>query len=405
MAFAVLLIISGTAGWATWRNMSEAQASTAALFQRDLEIHQALGEVRTGVYQAAILVRDYFLDAPTDHPEYRDQFAALKVRLHSSVEALRQTLGSDEARVTLARLASELDDYDTATDEVLNWTPEQRVRLQAETLRRRGTRRRDILSLAERLETLAAQSSEQQRKLLEETDGSFRSSLSGIAVMTFLLGAAVAGLTLIRMRLLERESEEAQSELRSLSGQLRTAQEQERKFLSRELHDQVGQMLTGLRMELTAVSRNRANVDPEMLLSLDRAKATVEQTLGIVRNIAMLLRPSMLDDLGLTPALTWLVKEIARSSGIDIRREIDERVDQLPDAHRTCLYRVVQEALTNASRHSGARNVSLTVTAGDAWVHATVQDDGRGFEVTAHKTRGLGLVGMEERVKELGGHL
>jgi len=184
---------------------------------------------------------------------------------------------------------------------------------------------------------------------------------------------------------------------------LRTAQEQERKFLSRELHDQVGQMLTGLRMELTAVSRT--TTDRELLVTLDRAKSTVEQTLGIVRNIAMLLRPSMLDDLGLTPALTWLVKEVSRSSGIDIKREIDDRVDQLPDAHRTCLYRVVQEALTNISRHSGARNAELRVTVTAGWVRVLVKDDGRGFDVAAQKKRGLGLVGMEERVRELGGNL
>ncbi len=405
IAFAALLIISGTAGWATWRNMRAAQASTSALYEHDLEVHEALGEVRSSVYLTAILVRDYLLDSTIDGSDYRSQFDAIKVRWHSSIEALRQTLMDQEARVTLARLASELEDYRTSTEEMLNWTPEQRVRLQDEMMRRRSGRRRDILSLTERIAALAAQSSEQQRKLLKETDDSFRSSLGWIAAMTGFLGATVAGLTLMRMRSLEAESEGTQSELRSLSGQLRTAQEQERKFLSRELHDQVGQMLTGLRMELTAVSRHNTHVDREMLVSLDRAKATVEQTLGIVRNIAMLLRPSMLDDLGLTPALTWLVKEVSRSSGMEIHREIDERVDHLPDAHRTCLYRVVQEALTNAARHSGARKVTLKVSASDKWVQALVQDDGRGFEVAAQKTRGLGLVGMEERVKELGGHL
>lgn len=405
IAFAALLIISGTAGWATWRNMRAAQASTASLYQHDLEIREALGEIRSSVYLTAILVRDYLLDSAMDGADYRNQFDAIKIRWHSSAEALRQTLTNDEERVTLARLVSELDDYRLSTEEMFNWTSAQRVRLQEEMMRRRAGRRRDILSLTERIAALAVQSSEQQRKLLKETDDAFRVSLGWIASLTSLLGAAVAGLTLMRMRHLESESEGAQSELRSLSGQLRTAQEQERKFLSRELHDQVGQMLTGLRMELTAVTRNRKNVDPELLLSLDRAKGTVEQTLGIVRNIAMLLRPSMLDDLGLTPALTWLVKEVSRSSGMEIHREIDARVDQLPDAHRTCLYRVVQEALTNASRHSGARNINLKVTADGNWVQALVQDDGRGFEVAAQKTRGLGLVGMEERVKELGGRL
>jgi signal transduction histidine kinase len=164
-------------------------------------------------------------------------------------------------------------------------------------------------------------------------------------------------------------------------------------------------MLTGLRMELAAIARSKAASAPEVTAALDRAKTNAEQTLHVVRNIAMLLRPSMLDDLGLTPALTWLAKEMERSSGMEIRREIDPAVDQLPDAHRTCLYRLVQEALTNASRHSGARTVDLRVKRARGSVRVSVTDDGRGFDLLQEKKKGLGLIGMEERVRELGGQL
>jgi signal transduction histidine kinase len=218
-----------------------------------------------------------------------------------------------------------------------------------------------------------------------------------------LLGLGISGFTLARMRTLETNSLNAETELRMLSGQLRTAQEQERRSLSRELHDQVGQMLTGLRMELAAISRLHAAPDSEITSRLARAKGIVEQTLAIVRNIAMLLRPSMLDDLGLTPALNWLVKEVSRSSGMDIRAQVGSGVDELPDAHRTCLYRVVQEALTNATRHSGARTVDLQVSTIGNWVQSIIADDGRGFGTGEEKRRGLGLIGMEERVRELGG--
>ena len=105
-------------------------------------------------------------------------------------------------------------------------------------------------------------------------------------------------------------------------------------------------MLTGLRMELASMARINGHTEGELSSRIARAKGTVEQTLRIVRNIAMLLRPSMLDDLGLTPALAWLVKEMSRSSGIDIRADIDPALDSRPDAHRTRLYRVIQEALT-----------------------------------------------------------
>jgi signal transduction histidine kinase len=129
----------------------------------------------------------------------------------------------------------------------------------------------------------------------------------------------------------------------------------------------------------------------------------VEQTLRGVRDIAMLLRPSMLDDLGLVPALAWLFKEVARPTGIEIHSNIDPALDKLPDSHRTCIYRIVQEALTNASRHSTARNVDVSIRRDGDQVIGFVVDDGRGFDRAAQKRGGLGLLGMEERVREVGG--
>jgi signal transduction histidine kinase len=164
-------------------------------------------------------------------------------------------------------------------------------------------------------------------------------------------------------------------------------------------------MLTGLRMELAGIARIRGDSESEVSSRIAHAKGTVEQTLRIVRNIAMLLRPSMLDDLGLVPALTWLLKEVSRSSGFEIHSDIDSAVDALPDTHRTCVYRVVQEALTNASRHSSAHNVYITLKRDGSWVIGTITDDGHGFERRAQKSRGLGLLGMEERVREVGGNI
>ena len=194
----------------------------------------------------------------------------------------------------------------------------------------------------------------------------------------------------------------AESELRRLSGQVRMAQEQERKYLSRELHDQVGQMLTGLRMELSNLARMHGDAESELSSRIAHAKGIVEQTLQVVRNIAMLLRPSMLDDLGLTPALTWLIKETSRSSSIEIEANIDPSLDSLPDTYRTCIYRVVQEALTNISRHSHARAANVSLNLVDDWVQGSINDNGQGFAAGPNR-RGLGLIGMEERARELGG--
>jgi signal transduction histidine kinase len=209
----------------------------------------------------------------------------------------------------------------------------------------------------------------------------------------------------MRMLALERQSESAESELRLLSGQIRTAQEQERKYLSRELHDQVGQMLTGLRMELASMARFIGDSESDLSSRIARSKGTVEQTLRIVRDIAMLLRPSMLDDLGLTPALAWLLKEMSRSSGIEIKSDIDSVVDSLPDRYRTCIYRVIQEALTNATRHSAAQWAEVRLKSDGDWVAGSVVDNGKGFDTSLARRRGLGLLGMGERVRELGGSI
>lgn len=404
-AFAALLAISGVTAWAVWRNTRKAQATFAELHERDLRIHESLAEIRSGAYLVAILARDYMLEPAPSVDDYRAQFNAIQERMDASLRALQLALDGEEAETELEQLGMALEAYAETTRAMFDWTPQERERSREAMLQKRTGRRQDILSIAERIAVLAARSSSEQRALLAEQEEAFRTQLAWIAGVALLLGGGIALWTLARMRALERQSEHAEAELRSLSGQLRTAQEQERKSLSRELHDQVGQLLTGLRMELAALSRSPAAADRDTALSLDRAKATVEQTLGIVRNIAMLLRPSMLDDLGLTPALVWLVKEVSRASGMEARTDIDERVDRLPEAHRTCLYRVVQEALTNVSRHAGARHVDLHVSAGGGWVRVVVSDDGRGFNAALDKKKGLGLLGMEERVRELGGQV
>jgi signal transduction histidine kinase len=403
LAFAALLGVSAIAAFAVWRNTRQAQDQTFALHDRDLQTHEALAEIRSGVYLTAILTRDYLLDPDPAHVrEYSDQLQMIERNARNMLGQLERKAQGDTQRSALGELRSELKAYWGTTQLMLEWTPQEKRQQRTTMLRQRGQRRMDIFALTERIEQLITESSAQERQRMTSSDRDFRSSLGWIALAALLLGLGISGFTWFRMRALENQSTSAERELRMLSNDLRTAQEQERKSLSRELHDQVGQMLTGLRMELAAVSRLHAAPDSEISARLARAKETVEQTLGIVRNIAMLLRPSMLDDLGLAPAINWLVKEVSRTSGIAIRTDVDPRVDELPDAHRTCLYRVVQEALTNATRHSGARSIEVHVATDGDWVEAVISDDGRGIPAT-DKRRSLGLLGMEERVRELGG--
>jgi signal transduction histidine kinase len=199
-----------------------------------------------------------------------------------------------------------------------------------------------------------------------------------------------------------KRAEKAEQELRRLSNQLVRVQEEERKTISRELHDEVGQLLTGLRMELGTLSHYEP--DDEFRKRLESVKGLAEEALRSVRNLALLVRPSMLDDLGLEPALQWQAKEFSRRCGVPVSVNIEGKLDNLPEALRLCLYRAIQEAMTNCGKHADASRVTVIVKQDDARVIASVQDDGRGFDALL-QTPGLGLMGMTERVRALQGRM
>jgi signal transduction histidine kinase len=192
-------------------------------------------------------------------------------------------------------------------------------------------------------------------------------------------------------------------ELQQLSARLVDAQETERRAISRELHDEIGQALGAMLVDIARLAHTTSPERPEVRTQLDNLKSVAERTFQSVRNIALLLRPSMLDDLGLAAALDWQGRELSRRSQIEVSVDSDAVPEDLPDEYRICIYRLVQEALNNAVKHSGARNAKVVVERSEKSMKVQVSDDGRGFD--AAKLRGLGILGMEERVKRLGGTL
>jgi signal transduction histidine kinase len=195
----------------------------------------------------------------------------------------------------------------------------------------------------------------------------------------------------------------SQHALQQLSARLVDAQETERRAISRELHDEVGQSLGALLVDIGRLSTTLAGDRPEVKEQLDNLKSVAERTFYSVRNIALLLRPSMLDDLGLAAALEWQGREVSRHSEIEVSVDSENVPEDLPDEHKTFIYRLVQEALTNAVRHSGGRTASVVVERLAKSIVVRVADDGRGFDPV--RSRGMGILGMEERVKRLGGTL
>jgi signal transduction histidine kinase len=197
---------------------------------------------------------------------------------------------------------------------------------------------------------------------------------------------------------------EAKRDLQRLSARLVVAQEQEKQMLSRDLHDQVGQSLTAIKIDIARAEQALLPSQPNIAERLQRARIATEETLDIIRRLSMLLRPSMLDDLGLSAALGWYAKQFAASTGIKVNLNDDGSADLLPEQHKVSLYRIVQEGLTNCARHSEARSITVKLGSEEDRYIVRIEDDGKGF-VPSREKRGIGLIGIEERVTEMKGEL
>jgi signal transduction histidine kinase len=180
-------------------------------------------------------------------------------------------------------------------------------------------------------------------------------------------------------------------------------QEQERRRLSRELHDETGQALTSILLGLKSIEE--AAGTERFPVALAELREQVVATLQDVRRLAVELRPKALDDFGLVPALERLVATFAEQTGIETHLEARVREARLPSEIETVLYRVVQEALTNVVKHARAEHVSVLLHARPGKVAVVIEDDGRGFSADALSADGIGLVGMRERVALVGGRL
>jgi len=198
-----------------------------------------------------------------------------------------------------------------------------------------------------------------------------------------------------------------EDELEALSNRLMLVQEEERRRLSRELHDGVGQGLTAVVSHLWLLERRLPGGGDDLRLQVSEARGLAAKTLAEIRELSQLLRPSLLDDWGLVPSLEAQVKSFKTHHAIDIDLQADELPDRLPTDVETAVYRIVQEALTNVARHAQATNVSVTLRHADGDLHLDVVDNGVGYPRGAERApaRGLGLLSIRERVRALGGRV
>src|SRR5574340_61813 len=409
LGFGGVLLVAALWGLENRRTILAVYDTMREIRRTHAQAEAALRDIQSGIYRSDIFIRDFLLDPSQITADlHRRELLMLHDGMDKRLNQMSTLRVADPT--LLNQLRKEIDDYWQSRDAIFDWTPEQPRAISFWYLRKQVLPRRqaalDVAGQAQRLNAadLRAPEAEMERAM----SGHRRRG-------NFLLGAVlgcgvlIAAFSIARISRLEgraheqhARTEQAERELRRLSQQLVHAQEEERRRISRELHDEVGQTLTGLRLELRNLEKLRSGPEQDFHSHLDAARELASGTLQSVRSLAAGLRPSVLDDLGLAPALESLAREFSRRTGTPIEVLVEGLPPELPEAHRTCIYRVVQEALTNCAKHAEARQIRVSLHSDGTRLSLAVNDDGRGFSPDSTGL-GLGLLGIGERVRELGG--
>jgi signal transduction histidine kinase len=192
------------------------------------------------------------------------------------------------------------------------------------------------------------------------------------------------------------------SSLASLSKFLQMQSEREKAALARELHDQLGGLLTPAKMDLSWLEE-RLGKDPQYAPRLQRLSKLIDEGIDLKRRIIEALRPSLLDHLGLTAALTWHVEDACRAANVECRTRFSDEIGRLPADIEITLYRLVQEMVGNVAQHSRAKGLELELAPAPGGLHLVVKDDGVGIDDVEAALRSHGFSGMQQRVNGLGG--
>jgi signal transduction histidine kinase len=406
--FGGLLVLMAAAEISALLIIGSLRASDAQLEHRFLARSRILEQIRSSIYLSGTVARDFLLaPEPGAHIQLAD-LNGLRRKTDSALDEYTKSLEPEEAGAFLS-LRSEIEAYWKVLNSTFSWTAAEREQYRYQFFYTELIpRRTSMLQIADRVGQLNEQALQRGDQQLAELFGRLQLWLIAMIAVTLVAGVGLAIYTSFLILRLQNqlrrtlaENVEARAGLRDLSAKLVRSQEDERRALSRELHDGAGQSFSAIRMEAENLLDIHQRAD--LLPHLESIRNLAERGLSEARNMALLLRPSMLDDFGLVPALNWQAKETAKRTGLRVLVAAGVLPEDLPEEHKTCIYRIVQEALNNAVRHAQATTVQVAVQYKPLEIGLSIQDDGTGFD--ARRVRGLGLLGIEERVSRLGGSL
>jgi signal transduction histidine kinase len=413
IGFSILIVLIAVLGFGAIRRADEIYRDMQWVQDSYSQTESFRRDISRDLYLADILLRDYLLDpAPESALQHRQELLTLRDSVQERLDQLSAQF-PDDSNPRVTRLHGEVQAYWDSIGPIFEWTPEEKKAQSWMFLARKVLPRREaVVNLGREIAKMNTENLERERQRLQNSQQLLHKFLLQMMAVALIIGSFVALLTTYRVLRLEKDHEEqrkeiehTQNNLRRLSQRLVEAQEMERARLSRELHDEVGQMMTALGMELRNLQSLRHGKDDAFDARVEDVKRLNADAMRAIRDLAMGLRPSMLDDLGLEAALQWQGREFSRHTGVPATVHVDGTCDQLTGAQQTCIYRVVQEALTNCARHAKAKSVLVSLRTQSEDVLVLIQDDGIGFNGKASVRGGLGLLGIRERVEALEGSL
>jgi signal transduction histidine kinase len=414
VGFALVVVLWGYTGYEFTTRMAAVEDQSAQVTVRYLEAQEHLTMIRSQVLVASVYVRDALLE--TDRSliqRYESQIEETYARIDAALREYEPVIDSSAGRTQVERLRREVDGFRQMTAQVLERTKEGGVvDVRALLNQNLVPRREAAIRVSEEVQGLNRAAFVQhqtditqihrlaERRTWQQIGLALLASLGIAVVFSFYAGRLEARL-LAQMQTNEHNTRY----LQHLSTRLIGAQEEERRTVARELHDEVGQALTAVQVELSVAQRRLKAAGHAALLG--EAEAITHGALQTVRDISQLLHPALLDDLGLAAAIEWQARTFEARHGIRADVYQDGMARRLPREVELAAYRIVQEALTNVAKHSRASSCRIVLRRQDANLEIVVEDDGRGFEpgemLDPH--RGLGIVGMRERAALLSGRV
>ena len=401
-------------GYSFDQRISRVRRDADEVTARYTRAQELLSTVRAQVLLSAVTVRDALLDSSSNTLEtYREQLLASYRVITMALTDYEPVIGSAEETLRVSTLRGEIDRFqETSMDVLTNASGRTPADVRQLLNQRIGPRREAALSISEEIQTLNRNSYIRQQAAMtaihQEAERVSRQQLGGALVIglgVLLLTSVYAWSLESRLRQQMKRDATISAELQQTSAKVMNAQEEERRTIARELHDEVGQALTAIRVELDVAQRRLAasGAPPE---ALHEAQSITDGALQTVRSLSQLLHPAALDDLGLPAVIDASLRGMSRRHNIRTRLHQVDLPERLPREVELAAYRIVQEALTNVARHAKATECDVRLTQLPDRLLVEVEDNGIGFVDDNDRpivARGLGLVSVRERAVRLGG--